>query len=787
MSFFEASEGPRIFGLPPGIDFATVLADGIDARLAGQPPDASARVVIWVNTRRAQRALATVFAARGARLLPRIRVVTELADDALEGDRAPRVPELRRRLELARLVGRLAMAEGEPASENSAWDMADSLADLLDEMQGAALPLDAFAAVDAGQHAAHWQRSLRFLTLIADYAAATGPSGSQARIRAAAESLAARWAASPPAHPVIVAGSTGSRPATRTFMAAVARLPQGALVLPGHDLLLPRSVWDRLGEGQAGAADHPQHGFRRLADALGFDPAQVRPWHPVAPPAPERNALVSLALRPAPVTDQWRAEGGSLAPALAAAAQRLTWIEAPDQKREALAIARASARGRRDRHARRPDHTRPDARAPRDGRTRPLGPHPGRQRRTAAGADPARHPAPAGRGPRRRPAHPGRLAGRPEAPAGRRCRGGRGDHLRLVARLERKKLRGGPPWVRWQELTAFCEAEGGGAPAWLAWMRAALEPLAAAGRAPLAEHVARHEASAEALAGGPGGGAHGLWHKAAGLEARALLAALAQEADAGGIVSAHEYLALFQSLLSARDVREEAVVAHPALAIWGTLEARVQAADRVILGGLNEGVWPRLPGADPWLDRGLRRGLGLPSPEAQVGLSAHDFQQAAGAPRGGAPRATRDAEAPTVPRAGCSGWKTCWRPAARGAGRTRGRQRARRRLARARRPGRGAGRAGARPPAPGAAPAGCGAAGGTLGLGRSTALVRDPYAVYARSVLRLRRLDPPGAKPTPLTRGNAIHAALDDFVSATPRRARGPTLSDRSARSPPGL
>ena len=167
-------------------------------------------------------------------------------------------------------------------------------------------------------------------------------------MRAAADALAARWAAAPPAHPVIVAGSTGSRAPTRAFMAAVARLPQGALVLPGLDPGLPPAVWDRLAEGEPGAADHPQHGFRRLAEALGFDPGAVPAWHPAAPPNPARNALVSLALRPAPVTDQWRAEGG----ALRAVARRRR--RGPDLDRGARPEARGAgdrapaARGGRD-------------------------------------------------------------------------------------------------------------------------------------------------------------------------------------------------------------------------------------------------------------------------------------------------------------------------------------------------------------------------------------------------------------------------------------------------------
>jgi len=763
---FAPSAGPRVFGLPPGVDFTAALVAGLDARLAGAPPEAAARVEIWVNTRRAQRALVGAFAAGGPRLLPRIRVVTELADDPAAG-LPPSVPALRRKLELARLTAARAAAEGERAAEAAAFDLADSLGELLDEMQGEGVPPDAFAGVDAGEHAAHWQRSLRFLALIADFAAAAGPVGVQARMRAAADALAARWAVAAPAWPVIVAGSTGSRAPTRALMAAVAQLPQGALVLPGLDADLPAAVWERLAERDPGAADHPQHGFRRLADALGFVPGAVPPWHPAEPPNRARNALVSLALRPAPVTDQWRAEGGALRPALAAAADGLTWIEAPDEKREALAIALLMREAAE--HATRAALVTPDrtlARRvaaeldrwgliPDDSAGRPLAlTPPGVLLRLVA-------------------ALPG-AALTPEAllallkhPLVASAPGTRGPHLRLLARFEVKRLRGGPPRVRWDELAAFADEAGDGAAAWLGWLRAALEPLAGTGRAPLADHVASHRAVAEALAAGPDGGAHGLWAKAAGATALALIEGLAAEADAGGIVGPQEYRALFQSLIAARDVPEEAVVAHPGLAIWGTLEARVQAADRVILGGLDEGVWPRLPGADPWLDRELRRQLGLPSPEAQVGLSAHDFQQAAGAREVVLTRATRDAEAPTV----ASRWLLRLEnllaglppegPEALAAARSRGA----RWLALADRvaapdasvpPAR---RPAPRPPAA-AQPA-------ALSVSDVDRLVRDPYAVYARRVLRLSPLDPPGRKADPLTRGNAIHTALDAFVGRT--------------------
>ncbi|HET9067803.1 MAG TPA: double-strand break repair protein AddB [Amaricoccus sp.] len=767
-TLFPPAEGPRVFALPPGADFARALAQGLDARLAGQPPEAVARVEIWLNTRRAARTLQAVLAAGPARLLPRIRTLAELADDPLTPALPPAVPALRRQLELARLVARLAEAEPHLAAGTAAFELAGSLAELLDEMQGEGLDPAAFARVDPAEHAAHWQRSLRFLTLISPWLAAAGPAAGQGRLRAAAQALARVWAADPPRHPVIVAGSTGSRGATRAFMAAVARLPQGALVLPGLDPDLPPQVWDRLGADDPGAADHPQHGFRALADALGFDPAAVPFWHPAPAPAPERNALVSLALRPAPVTDQWQAEGAALAGRLAPALASLAWVEAPDQRAEALAIALA-------------------LREAVETGTRAALVTPDRQlaRRVTAELDrwglipddSAGRPlslTPPGVLLRRLAALPGERLSCEDLlvllkhPLVMSAPGARRDHRRLTARLERRRLRGRAPWIDWPALAGWAATEGGAAPAWIGWLEATLAPLADAGAASLAEHVARHRAAAEALAAGPSAEAgHGLWEQEAGLRARALLDALAAESEAAAPLDAQGYRSLLQAEMAARDVPEPPQTTHPGLAIWGTLEARIQSADLVVLGGLNEGTWPRPPGADPWLGRPLRRAIGLPSPDRRIGLSAHDFQQAMGAPRVLVTRATRDAEAPTVPSRwllrlenlllGLGEEGRAALEAARARGAALAAQAARldepaASLPHARRPS-------PRPPAA--------ARPRELSVTQVERLVRDPYGIYAQKVLRLRRLDPPGREPDALARGTAIHKALDDFVTAT--------------------
>lgn len=87
---------------------------------------------------------------------------------------------------------------------------------------------------------------------------------------------------------------------------------------------------------------------------------------------------------------------------------------------------------------------------------------------------------------------------------------------------------------------------------------------------------------------------------------------------------------------------------HPRVFIWGLLEARLQHTDLVVLGGLNEGVWPALAAPDPWLPPKVRAALRMPGIEFRIGLAAHDFASALGAPEVLITRARRDSRSPTV-------------------------------------------------------------------------------------------------------------------------------------------
>ncbi len=645
---FEPASTPRLFGLPPGVDFAPALVDGLRARMSGQPPEEMARVDLHVNTRRMQRRIRALFAEGPACLLPRIRLVGDIAGAAgLPGlpDLPPPATALQRRLELARLIRQLIAAQPDLAPETAAFDLAQSLYALLEEMQGEGVGPDVFAGLDVSDQSGHWARTLTFLRLIAPCfgPGATDPEG---RRRRAVEHLTAYWRVSPPRHPVIVAGSTGSRGTTALFMRAVAQLPQGALVLPGFDFDQPAGVWDAMQDALI-HEDHPQYRFARLLRALEVDSRDVVPWVATPPACPARNRLISLALRPAPVTDQWMVEGPGLK-GIPEAVRDVTLLEAPTAREEAATIALRLRK------------------AAEDGRTAALI-SPSRQltRQVAAALDRWGIEPDDSAGQPLSLSAPGRFLRHVAALSGERLTAEalltvlkhpltntgsdeRGEHLLWTRELELSLRRKGCAFPTRPDLTGQAAGDGR-RPAWANWLADTFAGLEGIGVRALPEHLEHHLWLAETLAAGPAGGNGGaLWQQAAGREARSAIDELRAAAGSGGVMSAPEYSALLHSVLQDKEVRSPER-ACPGIMIWGTLEARVQGADLVILGGLNEGVWPPQPAPDPWLNRTMRKQAGLLLPERRIGLSAHDFQQAVAAPEVWITRAIRDAEGQTVP------------------------------------------------------------------------------------------------------------------------------------------
>ncbi len=757
---FDHSKTPRVFAVPPGADFPQALVNGLRDRHANLPPEALARVQLIVNTRRMARRVRDLFDQGPACLLPKISLVTDLGESVDLEHIPPAIPALRRRLELTQLIAKLLDQQPDLAARASLFDLSDSLAALIDEMQGEGVSPDAIRQLDVSDMSGHWERAQKFIG-IADHVVASEDDtlDAQARQRRVVENLIASWQKTPPQHPVILAGSTGSRGTTLMLMEAIARLPQGALVLPGYDFDQPDHVWQNLDEALT-SEDHPQYRFRKLMRGLELNPDDILPWSADRPPSPSRNRLVSLALRPAPITDAWMSEGPQLQD-LDGATCDLTLIEAQSPRSEALAIAlrlRQAAETGQTAALITPDRmlTRQVSAAldrwnilPDDSAGLPLQlSPPGRFLRHVAGLFTRRldgealltllkHPL----------CHDG---------------GDRGMHLLQTRDLELDLRRNGPPFPDRDSLLAY-GARKNIPETWLNWLISMFCQQHTSGVLPLQAWVTRLRELAQAISAGSGGETGTLWEKNAGQKALKVLTALEDEAHHGGDLTANDFADLLGALLASEEVRDRDAP-HPHIMIWGTLEARVQGADLLILGGLNEGSWPEAPAPDPWLNRQMRDKAGLLLPERRIGLSAHDFQQAIGAPEVWLTRSTRSDDAETV----ASRWLnrlTNLLQGLEGQGgpqvlsdmRARGDQWLRWSEALEDAPEiEPAHRPSPRPP--------ISARPKRLSVTEIKRLIRDPYAIYAKHVLRLKPLDPLVSAPDALLRGIVIHEILEHFV-----------------------
>ncbi|MBI5164277.1 MAG: double-strand break repair protein AddB [Magnetospirillum sp.] len=759
--------------IPAGLPFVDTLAAHLLA-VAGGDPLKLAEAEILLPNRRACRSLREAFLrqAHGAPLLlPRMRPIDAVDEDEIELfadeplDIPPAIDPLERRLLLTRLVGAVGGGRGGlPPSPDQAVRLADELARLLDAVQIERLSFDRLANLAPADFAAHWQKTLEFLSILTGawpaILAERGAIDPQERVNRVLDALAERWRVVPPTHPVIAAGSTGSRPATADLLAVVAGLPRGLVVLPGLDAHLDEAGW------AAVEASHPQFGMKRLLERLGVARDTVRPLTDGADPRRARLGLLSEALRPAATCEAWR----HLETAAPALLDGLSRLDAPGPREEAGAIAlilrqaleekgRTAALVTPDRDlARRvaAELERWEIRID-DSAGAPLAlSEPGIYLRLLAAMvaeDFAPHATLAAL------KHP--LAAGGEDPGAFRA---------AVRRLERGALRGPRPAPGIAGLRAA--AQGARLERLLAGLDHGAAPFAAlvaAEAVPLDALVRAHMECAEALAADaalPGGAR--LWRGEAG-EALAAFVARLTAADAVlGPVPGRCYAALFDALLAGEVVRP-VWGRHPRLHIWGPMEARLQHADVVVLGGLNEGTWPAEPAADPWMSRPMRAAFGLPPFERRIGLAAHDFVQGFGAPRVVLSRAQRVEGTPTVP----SRWLLRLDAVLHACGLTDPELPSRwscedagpwlEWYAQLDRPP-----AFARPRAPAPRPP-VEARPRRLSVTQVETWMRDPYAVYARHVLKLDALDAIDADPGAADYGSLVHTALEAFLRDVPK------------------
>ena len=400
---------PAVFTIPPEMPFVDALAAGLRLWL-GETSDALAAAHILLPTRRACRSLMLAFVRQaGGRplLLPRMTPLGDIDEDDVSFDEMnalvsaagaeipPAVPALRRQLLLGQHVVRvMGAARTTPAQ---AAQLAAELGRLFDQVHTERLDLANLDRLVPDELARHWQITLDFLRPIArewqETLRAEGCIDPADRRQRLLSAQAAVWQSTPPAGPVIAAGSTGSMPATADLLAVIASLPRGAVVLPGLDTNSDEATWRAIDVAAddpdfALAHAHPQFGLAQLLRRLGIDRSAVRPW----PASGVGGRPVATGAHPRPRTGPGLAHRGAARNRLRRGRLRAGYTAGSGEpggggaRRGAVDAAHAGEAGANGGVG----HTRSHAGPPRRGRTAALG-HRRRQfRRPAAGGNPSR-------------------------------------------------------------------------------------------------------------------------------------------------------------------------------------------------------------------------------------------------------------------------------------------------------------------------------------------------------------------------------------------------------------
>jgi ATP-dependent helicase/nuclease subunit B len=770
---------PALLSIPQGQPFLSTLVSAVLSGhfTHGQPPPQLdlPNLTIYLPSRHARDALRHEFVARavnGATLLPRIRVLGD-DDETPDGADGLHTPsQMERRLILTRLILAASSRADDEADENfpqqftprEAYAAGGTLAALFDEIETEGGDVAVLARMGYERGGA---QNLRAQHLLRDVVRgwtqamrANGWIGSAARRNKLLEREAADLVVA--LGPVIVAGSTGSIPATLAFMRSVLRLGRGYIVLPGIDRVLDEAGWRSVCDHP----EHPQHGMAQLLRKLGLERSGVpdlsasdaQPHH-----AP-RQRFLAEAMRPSSTLDYWPK---FLAEARDAPASAIPPVIEADDAHEEAEVAAHLLREALETPGQTAALITPDITLQRrvavllarwgiGGRASVERSHAilcsglahciadedctafvFLLKHLTAGGDYAERAVLLEAATVRQSWLPASLAALSSAVA------------RTRAAVSRGELRH-PLFVRtgdetWQWVQQFADDA----------VRA-LHPLTelADKRAPLNRWIEAHLAALDLL--------HDVLPAPAFETARGHLGTL-REACKRDKPAMRLSLGDYAGLLAATEAdapQPSPGTGHPRLFFWTPLDARLQSADLVVLSGLNEGSWPQTHRPNPWFSLADQAALGLPPPERRLGQAAHDFAMFASFDNAILTRARKSGGAPARPSRWIVRLKTlaaALQPEATNDAR----------------PWLAALRQRVRPervtpqPKPEPRPP-VAFRPRRLSVTAIETWLANPYAVYAQYILKLSELRAPGLDAQARERGMLVHRALHNFTQAHP-------------------
>lgn len=754
-----------VFTIPAGMPFAKILASHI-IKMAQDKDYALSEILILLPSRRACRAIQHAFLQLSAGkplLLPKLRAIGDVDEEELslhllaqEQDilnLPPAMSALKRQILLARAIH----AKEEYAQGfDKAMALASELGHFIDQIHTESLDIADLAKIVPEEFAEHWQITLDFLKILsahwpqilADNQCIDFAQRRDVLIRR----LSTHWQSAPPARPVIAAGTTGSIPSVAELLRVIAGLPMGQVILPGLDQDVDEESWDLLQD------DHPQYGLKNLLAHMQVPREDVRVLASPENITQQRGLLAMEMMRPPETSSQWQTlKTDATWPEIARSALRGVMFapcDTPEQEASMIAMMLRE-------QLENPDHT-------------------------AAVITPDRHLA------RRIASICGRWGIEIDDSAGFSLKNSKlGTFMNLlcyviqqdispaallavlkhdfcylehkyvlIEQLETQALRGLKPAAGFDGLRVRLHKVA--APQNLHDFLDHLERIThdfivlKDTYSDFSSLVKAHLTMAERLCP-----PEILWAGEAGQQGAQLFADLMDHAGfMPRSMSFTDYANIMRQYMATTTVRPKHGM-HPRLAILGQLEARLVDADLVVMAGLNEGIWPPEAGHDPWMSRPMQAEFGLPLPERKIGLAAHDFVQAFCQPRIVMTRSLKRDGAPTIPARWLRRMDTVlsavglclddlqdskykdW-------------------IAALEQPE--AIEPTARPaptPPPEARPK-------ALSITQIETWLQDPYAIYAREILKLREMDPLEQAPQARDKGNVLHNTLEEFIRAYP-------------------
>ena len=790
MNAVPPSKKRAVYTIPAGVPFATRLVQGI-TMLVDDDPSGLARALILVPSRRAARSLRLAFLEvhdDKAMLLPRMLPIGDVDEDdptlldpglaepellAAETDAfPPAINPLRRQMLLARLLENFPLG-GQLPTFGQAMILAQSLADLLDQVGMVGADLSQIRDILPEQFSRHWQDILKLLDILIDrwpdILAAEGVMDPVARREMLARARLTAWQQSPPEGIVIIAGSTGTFATTRELIACVAALPRGYVIVPGLD----RGATEHWTEIESDTG-HPQHQLAQLLSYLEMPPDQVQTW-PMPAAADQisvaRGEIMREVFAPAALTTKWRQLPADRPDISADCLHGLRVVACKDVNSEADVIALS---------------LRETLETP---------------KKTAALVTPDRSLAEAVIVALRRwNIHVDDSAGTPLSQCGAGvflqllanavaadfvpvsllsllkhplAAGGMelADFRFLVRSVELAVLRGHRPTPGLTGLIDGLEERPDLAAFVRDHVRAPLQDLAviwkngtpslaglASALATAGERLAARTLLADGTCDADDGALH-LWRDFDGEAAAEVMRDLAEQTTDIGIDPA-EFPHILDQIFADKPVRRRWPL-HPRLAVLGPVEARMQSADRLIIGGFNEGNWPPKPESDPWMNAEMRRVIDLPARNWRTGLSAHDVFMAICAPEVIVTRSLRQAGTATIP----SRWLQRFDAVLTSLGMNSALDRGHASLSwLAQLTPTPEVKSVSRPvPVPPLA-----TRPRKFSATEVDSWIADPYGIYAKKILKLRQLDDLDRAPDAALRGNLFHDALAIFINRFP-------------------